>query len=1164
MFASDGEMEMIGQIDVRGAVGRRGHDGVNRRQPPRGAGQRGDRGGDATESTAGQHAGSVDCELSYQQNHQSGNDTDRQTGNGLRVVASLQQADGTQGQVDQALAMGERGYLFFDGQGGKGGNGGRAGAGGPGSRGYAGRNATRYSSGSNGGPGGDGGDAGQPTDGQAGGNGGDVRVVVDQRDTGLLMLIKGNLAGGDIGFAGESSRGGQGGHGGRGGSSYHWTETRRYRDSQGRTQTRTIMRSNPGGVDGRPGRDGRASHYRAKDGHPSLPGQLQVGVHRSGKDHSGKSRSDSPHSNESVQWYPSLYDLELVTFDIASEYSVMEPDSLVSVDQIVIRNCGGMPTPPNYTVRILLTPDPWLLSDEVDLVLHRSLEPGETYTFAHHGLRFRLGDHVVDQPRKRSFRLRHCVNPQARLESGIARPFDRFEKGEDIRVAFPVELTPLTCLNSLASGESTRMIWAVKNIGTETFDQKYLYRSVRTRLRLLGGDLNPHLIAFFDDEGGEFAVETGDFEKRLGELRPGEHTVIETRIGIRDQVGTDQPRAIPYQGFAVGVDLDLQRPGSSDQSDQYRRVDYRKTFIRVSERYLREEGSRFLLIANEKTTTDDIDRWTQLADYFGSGLDVWDVSYYGFLDLVRAVAQGDVTQGEGQEKASLLGQWAGMTIIIPNDYYSTPSGRTVAFSQLAKGQFLRAANEYDISFYIVGDSRTGGEAMLAQSLIPVDDQKSPSQLKTQKDFLKAVKRWNKYVSGNQDVVGGVTSGAQDIADASLGSVHELSIDRRTFLFQPKKEWLEEEALRLQRKLSKSDPLRRWIIVHRYDTGDTDTSWGFFRKRKIGRLEVRRTLDATKGAAVLFEVDSIDAIDRDFITSKANKHGIFLALKFEDKVDRFIRLVSERTFPRYSESYIDRPLTDDEVREIGRELMDSILTDLYNEQKNARECRTWGRGGIRGIMPKLNYLAERSINYGVTYRQMLENELSLGLLYELLANLRYMATESRTIWDHALFPTAFFKRSRAVSNYMVERSDRIVANIFGRAPSWWDRITSPNDDYDPFGSSKKKAPEGIERQTANARIAEHEARLQHENPAVTIYAGSQDHEGLTYDPELLRETARVMPGWKYDELVAEERRASRQRYETETAIAGERADLLVPMKTVQAQSTQVEKSVATPQ
>ncbi len=95
----------------------------------------------------------------------------------------------------------------------------------------------------------------------------------------------------------------------------------------------------------------------------------------------------------------------------AREYNILEPDSLISVDKIVVRNCGGMPTPDNYTIRIFLECDRWLLYDEVDLVMHRSLQPGETYTFTEHGLRVRLGDYVVDEPRKNPFHLATSGQP---------------------------------------------------------------------------------------------------------------------------------------------------------------------------------------------------------------------------------------------------------------------------------------------------------------------------------------------------------------------------------------------------------------------------------------------------------------------------------------------------------------------------------------------------------------------------------------------------------------------------------------------------------------------------------------------------------------------------------------------------------------------------------
>ena len=254
----------------------------------------------------------------------------------------------------EVLPIGESGYVFIDVSGGKGGNGGRGGDGGPGAKGYRGRDATRFSHGTNGGPGGHGGHAGNPSDGANSGDGGYVELVVDENDLGLLMLLKGDLSAGNIGFAGRPGRGGVGGKGGRGGSSYHWTETRSYTDSNGNRRTRIIHRSNPGGRNGRDGINGRPSSYRAKDGMRGQAGKLIINV---------------VDQHQKITSYDSPYDLELISFDIASEYRVLEPDSLVSIDQLTIQNTGGMPTPPNYDVRVHLPSDRWLLIDSDDLRL---------------------------------------------------------------------------------------------------------------------------------------------------------------------------------------------------------------------------------------------------------------------------------------------------------------------------------------------------------------------------------------------------------------------------------------------------------------------------------------------------------------------------------------------------------------------------------------------------------------------------------------------------------------------------------------------------------------------------------------------------------------------------------------------------------------------------
>ena len=72
---------------------------------------------------------------------------------------------------------------------------------------------------------------------------------------------------------------------------------------------------------------------------PGLPGRFKIIVNDS---HGGRTEYASP------------FDLELVSFDVVGENEILEPDSLVSIDNVEIRNRGGMPSPANYTVRVLL------------------------------------------------------------------------------------------------------------------------------------------------------------------------------------------------------------------------------------------------------------------------------------------------------------------------------------------------------------------------------------------------------------------------------------------------------------------------------------------------------------------------------------------------------------------------------------------------------------------------------------------------------------------------------------------------------------------------------------------------------------------------------------------------------------------------------------------
>lgn len=1121
-FSSDGETETLHLIDISGHSGQHGKAGLNHHTLPPGSGTHGQPGGSAGPSERGHDAGSVDLHL-----HQVG---------GPKV--HLLQVSGTL-RIDQDereleihnLAIKTDGYLFIEALGGRGGDGGRGGNGQPGATGSHGRNATRYRNGTNGGSGGNGGHAGDASDGSDGGSGGKVQISLSELELGLLMLVKGNLTGGSIGFAGQPGHPGIGGKGGQGGRSHSWTETQSYTTHDGKRATRTVRRSNSGGRNGSRGHSGLPSLYRAQDGHQGAAGKLQILV----TDSTGKRTT-----------YPSPFDLELTTFDVAAETNVIEPDSLISIDQIEVRNSGGMPLPHNYPIRILVETDRWLHSSGSGLQLRQPLQPDETTVFTTDGIALRVSDYVVEQPRNRPFRLRHPVSPVAWMEGGIGRPFRQFPNSEDIEVRFPVEISNVRSLTSLAPGESTILTWAITNTSDETFDQKHLVRAVKSAIRIYPNnqqssnqqtadettdkDSKQTPLVFFDPTDQEHDLQQTPFQQVVRQFRPGDTHTVRTRVGITANTDVNS-----YSEFSLAVDLHLQRPRSSENSDQYRIVDCRKIQIRVSETYRRDADARFLLIANARTNSNEIQKWTKLADYFGSGIDIWDISYYGFLDLAKKLKHGE----------SLLEQWRGMTIIIPNNYFTTPEGTTSAFAQLCKTQFLHAAADFDINFYIVGDSQTSDSEQLATALIPVEQTTRQRTFTSPQVFLEEVSRWNQFTSKSQQVVGGDSSDVRDFADISLGSLHELKITKRTFLFQPKKRALVRKAEALAKKLSREDPLHRWIVIHRYDTGKTDTSWGFFRNRQLGTLELRRTLDSTKGSIVHYKVESIDAIDRDFIESPANKHGVFLALKFEDKVDRFIRLVSERAFPRYNENYIDRPLDDHEIEQIGNELVDSLLNDIYNEQAIARNAKTWGRSGVETLMPKLNYLAKRAMNYGVSFDQMQEHKASIELLFELLGSMRALAESAKSAWDSSWFPTSYFKRSRAVSNHMHRQTDRIMTSIFGRELTRWEKMTRGDNDYDHVGKSRKESVRDAARQTAEQQTNQIAGKRKRDR-RFSRYVRAQQQPGITYDPEILLSESRVMSGQAFDQLLATERSDAQQRVRTRKAVLAKRSELLVPL------------------
>ena len=103
-----------------------------------------------------------------------------------------------------------------------------------------------------------------------------------------------------------------------------------------------------------------------------------------------------------------------------------------------------------------------------------------------------------------------------------------------------------------------------------------------------------------------------------------------------------------------------------------------------------------------------------------------------------------------------------------------------------------------------------------------------------------------------------------------------------------------------------------------------------------------------------------------------------------------------------------------------------------------------------------------------------------------------------------------------------------------------------------------ANKGIETELETLRF--HKTKLEQ-------FTVAQQYPGLTYDPELLGKSVRVMSGLQYDEYAKAEARATRERYETEVSVKSKRTDLLVPMRkvdTIESQTKTETKNVSTTQ
>lgn len=649
------EPQPLVTYDVSGARGADGQDGAP--GAPGGAtGCHGTAGADAGPSLPGESAGQI--RLVMRADDAAGSVT---------LSGELFTPHGEKQTIRSLCVIDEAGYIPLRAIGGDGGHGGNGGRGGDGARGSDGSDATRWSDGTDGGSGGSGGNGGRATSGSPGGDGGQIVVAVSEDDTPLLMLIRHEIAGGAGGKAGRNGTGGAGGAGGRGGSSYSWTTTSTSRDSNGVSHTTTHHHSNPGGSRGSYGLQGRDGNARVTGADSGETGNFAIQVTR---------------ADGTLTTYPSRYDLRLVSFahDSLNEDAVYEPRELVRVFDLEVENVGGMPTPANDELALALAEGGWVRAEPGELTCVRGLEPGQRYRVPGE-LRFRIADHAPSGPSD-PLEVEESIFHRAMLPS-VKRAFADYQEGDAALqgrfvIRYPVRLSTIENLKSLAAGEATRVRFQLTNqsrfpLGAASECRRVVRVRVATAPDSELGDEHVALVA----DGVALAAGTG-WAKDIGTIGAGETTALELTLQVKDS-------APEYLRYAAHVTLEL---GDLEAPASTRPIQIRDLDVRVA-RPFQVSDADVLLVVNHRTTREEIEAWDQLGERLAFKSAIWDLSRERHLDLEKPLHGG----------VALADWFAKKAVIILDNEIEGPEGPTYPHVFLADDQAVRAAEAgIDIAF----------------------------------------------------------------------------------------------------------------------------------------------------------------------------------------------------------------------------------------------------------------------------------------------------------------------------------------------------------------------------------------------------------------------------------------------------------------------------------
>ena len=967
---------------LRGHNGRDGRDGADGAYGSGSDGQDGEYAGQAVPGTPGGLArtflasGAADPDLKPDE---------------ILVSGHFETGHGGQLEVHEQLGAPQLGSVIVSAIGGRGGDGGVGGNGGDGGRGRRGRDASRYSDGGNGGPGGDGGDGGSGSDGADGGAGGSILVDLDDRDTYLLMAVRGAadptplVQGGAGGRRGAHGAGGAGGSGGSGGSSYSWTTSESYTDINGKRQTRTKSHRRSGGFSGRSGRPGSTPTHPLHHGRDAPDGRFEIVVRQ---------------ADGTDDRYRRRFDLELGRFEVV-EADGPDRDGIYEFgEQMVVRNLllcnvGGMPTPAHQRVQVTLGSSEWIAPIGDELFIDKSLAVGEEIVLPG-PLRFEIEQVDITDPAD-PFVATDRVRPVAD-QLGVelpgrpasATPFQRRYSSvrlfHELPFRFPIENQDgIEALRSVGPGERTRIHFDVTNISKRAIGtESSRARLVAVQLELVGGDVGPDDLLYLDNEGREHTLDReedgiGGYYVEIPRIEAAARATVRGQIGFR-------PTVRPYQGAELRFSILC---ADIEDRSKLRVVQRRQFTLRSEPAYVYRPDSRVVLVTNNNTRRRAFLAWHNLlGKKLGLGADSWSLSRYGHFDQRHELADGTDLYAHLENKVAL---------ILNNPFNPRSSEETDLPTEYLNGcDFRQGATANNTHLFIVGSKVFEMRQLLEPS---VDFRASGDDYPTFGRFLKKEKG-----SGGPLM--------QETFRDDITLIYDL-VQTHTWWFpfmRPKVRRLYKKARRLMRKLARMHPNRRYLIVGRpLDVPErSGRTWLVLPRWFLGQLEVRRTLNLETSSAVVLHGTDEELADEAFIHSREVRFATLLSLPFEDKLDRLNWLLGK----------CDEL---DEIDAISAEvLILAIVVDLTEEQVALR-C---GRGRLdeaflREKLSNLLRLVEFPFISEFNFRSP-----KWTLFIDLVSRIEAMARVQKRWW-------MLWGRNRAITKFTLGVLEQFSSALFDR-------------------------------------------------------------------------------------------------------------------------------------